>query len=291
MDTGIIFESEGVTSSDRALHTPSSYAKEHLAFVQEVGSLKSITPHWCERENLDSYLIMYVKSGKGILKADGGKEYEIKEGDLAWVDCRCAYAHCSSENDPWELLWAHFDGEGVKAYYDYFKNANVIPVVHMAKTDSLIDLLGQLKVMQRQKDIYGEFKSAQLLVQLMTMVVLEMKKKEQKASQELFEGIRGFIAENYTDDNLMAMIQEKYASQEFDIQSEFKKRYGVELWDYILNRKFTVAKELLRFSIKPISKIVMESGIRNTDLFYQLFKENEKMTPEEYRKKWAQWIK
>lgn len=291
MDTGIIFESEGVTSSDRALHTPSGFAKDNLVYVQEVGSLKSITPHWCERDNLESYLIMYVNSGRGILKANGGMKYEIREGDLAWVDCRQAYAHCSSEEDPWELLWAHFDGKGVKAYYDYFKNANEMPVVHMAKSDALVDVLGQLKVVQRQKDIYGEFKSAQLLGQLMTMVVLEMKKKEQKASQELFEGIRSYIAENYTNDNLMQEIQEKFAAGELDIQSEFKKRYGLELWDYILNRKFTVAKELLRFSIKPIPEIVMESGIRNTDLFYQLFKENEKMSPEDYRKKWAQWIK
>ena len=29
----------------------------------------------------------------------------------------------------------------------------------------------------------------------------------------------------------------------------------------------------------------------NEDLFYQLFKDNEAMTPEEYRRRWAQWIK
>lgn len=291
MENQITFASEGITASDRALHTPSSFAKENLLYVQEVGSLKSITPHWCERENLESYLIMYVKSGKGVLRADGGKEYEIAEGDLAWLDCRQAYAHCSSEDKPWELMWVHFDGEGVKAYFEYFKHANETPVVHIAKPENTLDVLGQLKVVQNQKDVYGEFKSAQLLSQLMTMIVLEMKKKEQKASQELFEGIRAYIAEHYTNDNLMFEIQEKFASEEFDIQSEFKKRYGLELWDYILNRKFTVAKEMLRFSIKPISEIVVESGIRNTDLFYQLFKENEKMSPEEYRRKWAQWIK
>lgn len=291
MDNKITFASEGITSSDRALHTPSSFAKDNLLYVQEVGSLQSITPHWCERENLESYLVMYVKSGKGVLKADGGKEYEIAEGDLAWVDCRQAYAHCSDKDEPWQLLWVHFDGAGVKAYFEYFKHANETPVVHIAKPENTLDVLGQLKVVQNQKDVYGEFKSAQLLSQLMTMIVLEMKKKEQKASQELFEGIRAYIAENYTNDNLMFEIQEKFASEEFDIQSEFKKRYGLELWDYILNRKFTVAKEMLRFSIKPIPEIVVESGIRNTDLFYQLFKENEKMSPEDYRRKWAQWIK
>lgn len=291
MENKIVFASEGITDSDRALHTPGSFAKEHLAYVQEVGSLKSITPHWCERDNLESYLLMYVKSGKGILRADGGTEYQIGEGDLAWIDCRQAYGHCSSEDQPWELMWVHFDGGEVAAYYEFFKKANHVPVLHFLKTDVLAECLQQLKLVQQQKDVYGEFRSAHLLNQIMTLVVLEMKKKEQMVSQELFEGIRAFIAENYTHDNLMQEIQDKFASCEFDIQQEFARRYGLELWDYILNRKFTVAKELLRFSIKPVAEIVEESGIRNTDLFYQLFKENERMSPEEYRKKWAQWIK
>lgn len=286
-----LFSVEGVTSSDRVLHTPGSFAKKNLTYVQETGVLKSLKPHWCEREKVESYLFLYVVSGSGILKADHGKEYKIEEGDCAWVDCREDYAHCSSEVDPWQLRWVHFDGAEVKAYYDFFRQANETPVFHISRTDKLVEILEELMTWQKQKDIYGEFRSALSLKELMTVIVLEMKKKEQKASQELFEAIRSYIAENYTNDNLMHEINEKFGTNELDIQTEFKKHYGIELWDYILNRKFTVAKELLRFSIKPVEEIVTESGIRNTDLFYQLFKENENMSPEEYRKKWAQWIK
>ena len=63
----------------------------------------------------------------------------------------------------------------------------------------------------------------------------------------------------------------------------------IDLCDYILNRRFNCAKELLRFSVKPVKEIVAESGIMNADLFRHLFIENEGMTAEEYRKKWAQW--
>ena len=41
--------------------------------------------------------------------------------------------------------------------------------------------------------------------------------------------------------------------------------------------------------MKPVKEIVAESGIMNADLFRHLFIENEGMTAEEYRKKWAQW--
>ena len=60
---------------------------------------------------------------------------------------------------------------------------------------------------------------------------------------------------------------------------------------YIENRKFTKAKELLRFTIKPVSEIIKESGIDSDEEFRRLFMDNEEMTPEEYRRKWAQWIK
>ncbi len=75
------------------------------------------------------------------------------------------------------------------------------------------------------------------------------------------------------------------------MEQKFAGSYGISVRDYILNRRFNAAKELLRFTIQPMSEVITESGIGNEDLFYQLFRENENMTPEEYRKNWAQWIK
>lgn len=291
MESKQFFSQEGITTSNRVLHTPSSFAKKNLTYVQEAGALKSLKPHWCERENVESYLFMYVKSGDGILRADEGKEYKIEQGDCVWVDCRKSYGHCSSEQNPWELIWVHFNGSEVKAYYDFFRQISETPVFRALKAGAYVAILETIIGLQSRKDVYGEFESAQALKQLITLIMLEMKTKEQKVSQELFEAVRGYIADNYTNDNLIKEIKEQFETGDMDIQDEFKKRYGIELWDYILNRKFTVAKEMLRFSIKPVEEVVVESGIRNTDLFYQLFKENEGMTPEEYRRKWAQWIK
>ena len=76
-----------------------------------------------------------------------------------------------------------------------------------------------------------------------------------------------------------------------ELSENFEKSYGIGIRDYMLNRRFNAAKELLRFTIQPISEVMEESGIRNEDLFYRLFQENEAMTPEEYRRRWAQWIK
>ena len=50
-----LFSTGGMSQSDRCLHTPGSFAKENLLYVQEVGNLRSLKPHKCVRENLDSF--------------------------------------------------------------------------------------------------------------------------------------------------------------------------------------------------------------------------------------------
>ena len=40
-----------------------------------------------------------------------------------------------------------------------------------------------------------------------------------------------------------------------------------------------------------MKEIVEESGIGNSDLFRRLFLDGEGMSAEEYRNKWAQWVK
>lgn len=286
-----LFASEGITKSKRILHTPGSFAKKNLLYVQEVGKLESLRPHWCERSNIESFLFFIVLDGKGVLKADGDKEYELTKGDCVFMDCHENYAHCSSEDYPWKLAWVHFYGQKVQELYAFFRDKNQAPVFHASNERAYEEMIENLMGLQGEKDVYGEIASSGILAELTTKILMELKSRQYEISAQLFEQIRAYIAENYMKDNLLSEISENFKVRDMDIQTEFSKRYGIELWDYILNRKYTVAKEMLRFSIKPIDEIVTESGIRNTDLFYQLFKQNEAMTPEEYRRKWAQWVK
>ena len=57
--------------SDRVLATPSSYAKSHYLYVQEIGTLTSMEPHISSRENLSSYLFLAVRKGEGYLTYRG----------------------------------------------------------------------------------------------------------------------------------------------------------------------------------------------------------------------------
>lgn len=293
-DINTLFSTTGITDSVRMLHTPGEFAKKNLLYVQEVGRLKSLQPHKSQRENLDSFLFLGVLSGEGTIYI-GKKEYKVKKGACALINCNNYYAHMSSHEKPWELMWVHFNGCGAKAYFDLFIEQN--KQKNIFKPGNLNDMqffIEKLMHYQKDKDLESELESGNILLQILNASLISvMHQADSKLDQnkKMCNEIRESVNEKYQMDNLLGLLAEKYEIKEEELDSCFQKVYGITLRDYILNRRFTAAKELLRFTIKPIKEIVEESGIKNDDLFRRLFQDSEGMTAEEYRMKWAQWVK
>lgn len=289
-----LFSTKGITDSVRMLHTPDEFARKNLFYVQEVGKLKSLQPHKSQRENLNSFLFLGVISGEGTIFAGDGS-YKVKEGDCAFINCANYYAHESSAEKPWELIWVHFNGHGAKGYFHLFMEQNESKSIF--KPDSMKEMekyIKELMECQKEKDLEAELQSGEILLRLMnSCVVSVMRQKGSKRDRykEICREIRESVNEEYWQANLLTALAEKHEMGEEELDACFQKTYGITLRDYILNRRFTAAKELLRFTIKPVKEIVEESGIGNDDLFRRLFQDGEGMTAEEYRMKWAQWVK
>jgi len=92
------FFENSFTSSSRIIHTPSTFARSSLLYLQEVGKLKSLQPHTSSREKLESYLFFIVTDGKGKL-IYRGQTYELGVGDCVFIDCREGYSQGTSDSD------------------------------------------------------------------------------------------------------------------------------------------------------------------------------------------------
>ena len=287
----MMFATEGITKSERFLGTPSEFALNHLVYVQEIGRLKSIKPHSCIREKLDSYLIFLVTKGSGKVSIEG-KEQQLVMGDCVFIDCQQHYSHQSSEKDPWELMWVHCYGKDMDAFHALFMEKNEgQEIVTIEDTERLKGYLERLIHLQKKQELLMELKSSILIEQIVAYLVEEAMEHRTDRTYVVYNHIREYINENYQKHALVEQVSDLFQIDAEEMDNNFQKIYGIDIYDYILNRRFTKAKELLRFTTKPITEIVEESGICNDDLFRKLFKEHEKMTAEEYRKKWAQWVR
>lgn len=284
-----LYNTSNITESDRILHTPSEFARKNLLYIQEVGQLKSLIPHVSSRSELDSYLFFVVLKGSGTVTINE-RQYHIRENEAVFINCMDEYEHISDENNPWELVWVHFNGVNVSAYYDMFLQKNNQSAVCALNTvHKLVDIIQLIRATQDDKDVMCELNTSLHLTMLMTQLIQDVNEQICNKGQNIVTKLREIINERFKEENLFEHLCQEYGFDEIEINKEYKNRYGIDLCDYILNRRFTFAKELLRFSVKPVKDIVKESGIGNADLFRHLFIENEGMTAEEYRKKWSQW--
>ena len=145
-----LFTSSPSVQSSRILYTPSPFARSSLLHLQEVGSLTAIKPHTSKREKLQSYLCFIVEDGEGELVYEG-KKYNLKSGDVVFIDCRKAYSHSTgnssiddrssvgnahtTEKDNgnlWSLRWCHFYGPSMPAIYAKYCERGGLPVIRGA---------------------------------------------------------------------------------------------------------------------------------------------------------------
>lgn len=283
------YETNDITSSNRILHTPSDFARRNLLYIQEVGRLRSLKPHVSKRSELDSYLFFIVLKGTGSVTINNVK-YQVAGGDCVLINCMDAYEHISSGDNPWELAWVHFNGINAEAYCSlFFKNNNEIPHYHAEDGRKYEQIIGKIMECQNEKDVVSELVTSLALTELLTLLLQDVIAAKEHHGEYNLSKIREIINERFQEENLFEKICQEYGLEEVTINMEYKNKYGIDMCDYILNRRFTCAKELLRFTVKPVKDVVKESGIGNADLFRHMFIENEGMTAEEYRKKWSQW--
>ncbi|MCM1374876.1 MAG: helix-turn-helix transcriptional regulator [Muribaculum sp.] len=294
MEKDNLFWTNEMTESNRKLHSPSCFARQNLLYVQEAGTLQSLQPHRCIREGLDSFLIMAVLEGEGTLDI-AGEKIHIKAGDCAWIDCMQHYEHISDESAAWRLAWVHFNGQSARSFYNlylkYNRNQNVVSISDLEEVEKIII---ELREKQQERNPLTELGCGELLLHLVNVVlgkVANVFSLNSDSERQTAGELRNFINDQYVEANIIGLLTDEFSGNVNELNEIFNKEYGINVEEYIDNRRYNAAKELLRFSVKPMEDIARESGLGDITTMQKLFCENEGMPAEEYRRKWAGWVR
>ena len=277
-----------LTDSYRILSTPSSFAKEALLYIQEIGKLKSLKSHTSKREALDSFLFIIVVSGSGTFTYMG-KTYMLKSGDHLFIDCKKPYSHKSTDSDPWELMWVHFNGSFMTQYYLYFSNKLQSIVFNLENPSELCVLLENLMTLANKKSTDSELLASHLLNSLVTQILTartDQKTKDINTNKDKINQIKNYLDDNFQKKITLDIITDEFFISKYHMSREFKKAYGITIANYIIAKRITYAKELLRFTDMQIAEIGRICGIEDNSYFNKVFRKYEGMTASKYRTKW-----
>lgn len=273
-------------SSRRMIQTPSPLARSTFFYVQETGYLKLKESHRAFRKNLRSYLVVLVLSGEGTLMYDG-KLYELKSGSCFFIDCMVPYYHQSSSSKPWELLWMHFDGATSGQYYQFFADASE-PVLHPHSFPALKEKLESLLDVNTHSDLSAEITSSRLIVDILSILLLEVTRppEEHSPAREKLLEIRRYLDAHYVEKFSLDALSEHFYISKYHLTREFKKQFGITPNLYVISRRITLVKKLLRFSELSLEEIANSCGFYDASYLNKQFKKSEGISASEFRKKW-----
>ena len=273
--------------STRIIYTPSTFARTSLLHLQEVGSLQAIHPHTSMRSNLVSFLCFVVLSGEGELSYDG-QNYQLHSGDCVFIDCRKAYSHSTSDN-LWSLQWCHFYAPSLPAVYEKYKERGGRPLFHPENIDLFTGLLSDLYNLAAMSDYIRDMRINEKLGTLLTLLMEQSWHPEcmtvSRKRMELIE-IKKHLDEHYAEKITLDDLAKRFFINKFYLSKIFKETYGTTVNNYLISKRITRAKQLLRFTDMTVDEIGVAVGMGDANYFSRMFRKVEGTSPSEYRKQW-----
>lgn len=287
MDQKKYFTTASIVSSNRVLYTPSAFARSSLLHLQEIGTLQALAPHTSTRSNLQSYLYFTVLSGSGELNYDG-KKYDLKKGDMVFIDCRKPYSHTTDSN-LWSLRWCHFYGPTLSFVYEKYVERGGRPTFRPEDTAPFLSTLDSLYKLASGSDYIRDMRINEELNRLCTLLMEQSWNPEEAttAPKKLsVVEVKEYLEQHYAEKITLDELSTRFFINKYYLTRVFKEQFGQSITAYLTSLRITHAKQLLRFSEKSVEEIGLECGLGQLHYFSRVFKEVEGVPPSIYRSQW-----
>ncbi len=287
MDNKKYFTTASIVSSNRVLYTPSSFARNSLLHLQEIGELQALAPHTSKRDGLQSFLFFTVLSGEGELSYEG-RTYSLVAGSCVFIDCRKAYSHTTSDK-LWSLRWCHFYGPTLSFVYEKYVERGGKPVFRAAEMAPFLNTLDKLYELASGSDYIRDMRINEELNKLCTLLMEQSWHPEQAVTapkKMSVLDVKEYLEQHFSEHITLDDLASRFYINKYYLTRVFKEQYGQSITSYLISLRITHAKQLLRFTDKTVEEIGLECGLGALHYFSRVFKDVEGVTPSTYRTQW-----
>ncbi|SCP96486.1 AraC family transcriptional regulator [Anaerobium acetethylicum] len=272
--------------SVRFIASPSATAKSIYFYAQEIGYFKTSYPYFTERQNLNSFLIVYTISGEGTLHYHE-KDFTLTSGQCFYINCMDYHYYETKRGNDWEFLWIHFNGSNALGYYEEFTKDD-FSILDIEESSVVESTLRRILAINQKKDITTEVLTSSLIASLLTEFIIlgSTNRTDTILMPEYIRAVMKYTDRNFREPLSLDDLASRYGISKFHLSREFKKHTGTTVNEYIINTRLSYAKELLKYSDLSVNEIAYSAGFHNVSHFINLFKARENMTPLAYRREW-----
>lgn len=267
----------------RLRNTPTKYTKNNLLYLQEAGILPSELAGSTKRKQIDSYLIIIVLKGKGFIEINN-KEYSMNKGQCAFIDCKFEHSYKCDKNDPWEVMWLHFNGITASYYYELFLKESCCVFAPNSINELKVKLY-KIISNNAHKNSKTEIINAKLITYILTLILTHQETVYNSESNiNQMKLVKDYIDKHFTERINLDKLSSEFYVNKYYITREYKKEFGETIFQHIIRRRIYYAKELLSTTNKTIDEISHLCGFNDQCYFSRQFKKIEGVSSLNYRK-------
>lgn len=267
-------------TSEVFFYTPGDQAKRTFFYPLCAGHYYCDSSYQVQRNNYDSFLLIYVKKGAGYLTIQN-KTYPFHAGDLVSVDCYQPHIYGTTKDS--EILWVHFDGSTSREYIQMLHSTGgpVCSLKNELRAEK--ELLNIIRIISSPEHINDALCSCSI-VRIMTEALTSTENnREQDQTSRIIEDTISYISTHICEELPLQLLASRAGLSPFYFTRLFKKETGYTPHNYIIHSRINIAKFYLKSSNYSIKEICFNSGFPTESSFCTTFKKICKMTPGEFR--------
>jgi AraC family transcriptional regulator len=269
-----------LSNSNTFFHTPSKTAKSTYFYMISSGEFFCNRDYRVERNNYNSYLIMYIKKGSGVVLFNN-VSYTAKTNDVIILNCHQPHGYYTEEG--WETLWLHFDGNTIKSFFEllYSRIGLVMPTGNSIVVKHILtDIVDRYKENKPLPESVISYSIHRMLTEM--ILISSDHKYEDNATNPVLDAMT-YIESNYHRKITINELSDYVNISPFHFSRLFKKETNYSPYEFIIKIRIDKARILLKKTHKSIKEIAFEVGFNCESNFVDAFHKRVNQTPKSFR--------
>lgn len=231
------------------------------------------------RKNSNIFCIEYIFSGTGTVICNNKRFYPSSgQGYILFPGDDQEYY--SDSKTPWIKIWFNAEGDIINELAELY-NIRDITVFENTDISYLIQKIHRIFSAKTYSPLYMHQKSAIIFHKIIQSL------SAQYINHEIISD-EAYIIRNYINSNITEKISvDQLAKLIFRSRSQtiriFKASFGITPYDYILDKKIVLAKNLLKNTNLLIKEIAFKLSFSDEHYFSNVFRQKTGITPQKYR--------
>ena len=254
--------------------TPLDWYGNGIILPSNIGFARTVFPYRFSRSDSRTYLLLYTSEGEGRLNY-GGAVYNLKVGDLFFIDC-FKYQEYSAVSNNWNFYYIH--AEDIPEYYYKAITQNGESTVFSYPT-FLQDCWKTIFELIKSGSPSAPAKASICFLNLLTELLSVTK-------HDIPENIKltaEYIQQNCSSQISVEILADMANLSKYHFIRCFNQYYGATPHEYVIYRRIDRAKALLSTRSESIENIADACGFSSVSSFSQCFKKATGISPSAYR--------